>query len=96
MKLQTVLSKARTFLDSSIRVINRIIKYLRTWRKRRLYQQWIESGDLSRKDIPQEISQDIVEKIDTEQLRLPTLYVILGASLVILFVGLVILIVHSC
>ena len=62
-----------------------------------MYQQRVDKGALSPEDVPQEeISQDIITRIDTEQLRLPMLYVILGASLVLLFISLVILILYSC
>ena len=97
MKLQAVLSKSRMLLFNTIRLINGIVRYLLTWKKRRLYQQWVDKGALSPEDVPQEeISQDIIARIDTEQLRLPMLYVILGASLVILLISLVILMVYSC
>ena len=97
MKLQTVLSKSRIILFNTIRVVNSIVKYLRTWRKRRLYQQWIEKAGLPSEAIPkEEFAVDIIPKIDEKQPRLTLLYMLLGASLVILCGALVLLIVQSC
>ena len=86
MKLGIALAKA-----------NQILKYLRTRRKRRLYQQWIKRADLPTEAVPEEeFTQDITPKIGKEQLRPRLLYVLLGASLVMLCIGLISLIVHSC
>jgi len=38
----------------------------------------------------------MIAEIDKRQPRLPMLYILLGASLVVLFVGLILLIVSSC
>ena len=90
MKLWTVLSKA-------INILNNILNYLPRRRKGRLYQQWVKRADLPPEAIPhEEIAEDIIPKIDKEQLRLHILYILLGASLVILGLGLILLIMHSC
>ena len=90
MQLQAVLSKA-------IKAINDIVKYLRGRRKKKLYQQWVERAGLPPEAIPQEeVAEDLIPKIDKEQLRLPILFMLLGASLVILCVGLVLLIAYAC
>ena len=85
MKLGAVVSKA-----------NDILRYLRRRRKAKLYQQWVEKADLPPEAVPEEFAKDIIPKMDKEQLRLRMLYMLLGASLVILCVGLILLIVHSC
>ena len=86
MKLQIVLSKA-----------HEIFRYLKTRRRSRLYKQWVERAQLPPEAVPrEEFAEDIIPKIDKKQLRLPMLYMLLGASLVILCVGLILLIVYSC
>ena len=86
MKLRTILSKA-----------NDILKYWQNRRKRRLYKQWVEMAGLPPEAVPQEeVAEDIMPKIDKKHLRLPMLYMLLGATLAIVGVGLVLLIMHSC
>jgi len=86
MKLWAVLFKAC-----------KIPGYLRRSRKKKLYQQWIEKADLAPEAIPpEEVTEDIIPKIDKERLHLPILYILLGVSLGILFVGLILLMVQSC
>ena len=86
MKLWAVVSKA-----------NNILRYLQSRRKARLYQQWVKRANLPPEAVPEEeFGQNIMPKIDKEQLRLRMLYILLGASLVILCVGLILLIVESC
>lgn len=90
MNLRTVLSKTNSILSN-------ILNYWQRRKKGRLYQQWVERADLSPEAVPEEkVPQDIIPKIDKEQLRLPILYMLLGASILILFVGLILLIVPSC
>lgn len=86
MRPRVILSKARG-----------IFRYLKTSRRRRLYQQWVERSQLPPETVPrEEFAEDIIPKIDKKQLRLPMLYMLLGASLMMLCVGLVLVIVHSC
>lgn len=89
MGQRTVLSRVGDFLN-----------YLRTRRKRRLYNQWVEMADLPRENIPlDEVSTQIMpeaEVRDESSPRLTTLYMMQGASLVLLCVILIILIIHSC
>jgi len=86
MKLWAVLFKAC-----------KIPGYLRRSREKKLYQQWIEKADLAPEAIPpEELTEDIIPKIDKERLRLPILYILLGVSLGILCVGLILLMVQSC
>ena len=74
-----------------------IFRYLKTRRRRRLYKQWVERAQLPPEAVPrEEFAEYIIPKIDKKQLRLPMLYMLLGASLMMLFVGLVLVIVHSC
>ena len=90
MKLWAVLSKAISILKS-------IFNYLRLRRKGKLYQQWVKRAGLPPEAIPrEEVTEEIIPKIDKEQLRLHALYMLLGASLVIFGMGLILLIVHSC
>ena len=89
MKLGTVFSK-----------VAKIFNYLRTWNKRRLYKQWVEMAELPPEDVPQEeFGPGIVEeeeRLEEAPLRLTTLYVMQGASLVLLCVISILLIVQSC
>ncbi len=86
MKVQAVLSRASDFF-----------KYLRTWRKRRLLQQWVDRAGLSPDAIPpEEVVEDITPEIDRKQLRLLILYILLGFSVGILGTGLILLMVQSC
>jgi hypothetical protein len=74
-----------------------ILKYLLTWRKRKLYRQWVERADLPSEAVPQEAAgKDVLPKLDREQLRLPVLYMLFGAAIVVLFAGLILLVVQSC
>jgi hypothetical protein len=57
----------------------------------------VERAQLPPEAVPrEEFAEDIIPKIDKKQLRLPMLYMLLGASVVILCVGLILLIVYSC
>jgi len=86
MKPQTVLSKASD-----------ILKYLRTRRKRRLYQQWVERAGLPPEAVRQEeVAEHVVPEIDKWERRQPLMYMLLGACILILLVGLILLIVHAC
>ncbi len=86
MRVQTVLLKVGDFF-----------KYLWTWRRRRLHQQWVDRAGLSPDAIPaEEVVEDITPEIDTKQLRLLILYILLGFSLGILGTGLILLMVQSC
>jgi len=86
MKLRTLLSKA-----------NSVLSYLQRRRKAKLYQQWVERAGLPSDAVPEEESAgDIIPKIHKEQLRIPILYMLLGAALVILFVGVILIIISSC
>ena len=86
MKVKTVLSKAYDILG-----------YMRRRRKERLYQQWVESGDLAHEALPkEEVAEDIIPTFRREQLILPVLYGLCGFALGILCTCLVILFVQSC
>jgi hypothetical protein len=92
MTLLTALGKVHSTLKS-------LFIYLKKSRKRRLYRQWVESADLSPEDVPQEAAGKHTIpriRIDKEKLRLPILFMLLGALLTILLIGLILLIVYSC
>jgi len=77
-----------------------VIKYLASWRKRKLYQQWVEMAELppeniTHEDIREHIVREKEEKIDI-QLGLKPLYIMQGAGLILLSAILIILIVQSC
>lgn len=93
MKLGTVLSKVSGILNP--------LKYLGGRRKGRLYEQWVQRADLPPEAIPRKrVAEDGTPKIERERLQQPTLYVLLyvllGASIAVLCMGLVLLIVQSC
>jgi hypothetical protein len=89
MKLETVLSK-----------VGNVIHYLLSGRKRKLYKQWVEMAELPPEDIPgEEVGSRITEEEegkDETQLRLTALFMMQGATLVLLLVVLILLIVQSC
>lgn len=69
---------------------NDILKYIKARRKRRLYGQWVERAGLPSEAAPKEAPPvDILPKLDKKELRLPLLYMLLGASVLILFAGLI-------
>ncbi len=80
-------------------IIN-LIKYLASWRDRKLYRQWVEMAELPPENIThEEIRQGLVqereEKLDI-QLGLKPLYIMQGAGLILLSIILILLIVQSC
>lgn len=79
--------------------IGDLFRYLRTWRKRRLYQQWVEKAGLPSEAIPrEEFGAHIIrekEERDKQRLPLPILYILLGACLVVLCAILILLIIQS-
>ena len=82
MKLWTVLSK-----------VYNILGYLQKRSKKRLYKQWIEKAELPPAAMPEgEVVGDKIPEVDKKHM----LYIMLGVSLVILCIGLILLIVHSC
>jgi len=93
MKLPAVLRRVASILNTTF-------NYLRTRRQRRLYQQWIEQADLPPEAIPQEpqeeVAKEIAPRIDKKRLRVYLLFMLLGAALVIVCGGLIILVVRSC
>ena len=77
-----------------------VIKYLASWRKRKLYQQWVEMAELppeniTHEDIREHIVREKEEKTDI-QLGLKPLYIMQGAGLILVSAILIILIVQSC
>jgi len=90
MKITAALSKVTSILSSTF-------NYLRTRRKRRLYQQWIEQAGLSPEAIPREEAPEVrAPGIDWKRLRMYMLFTLLGAALTIVFGGIILLIAHSC
>ncbi len=80
-------------------IIN-LIKYLASWRERKLYRQWVEMAELPPENIThEEVRQSLVqvgeEKLDI-QLGLKPLYIMQGAGLILLSIILILLIVQSC
>ena len=93
MKRGTVLSKIGGILNPS--------NYFRKRRKGRLYEQWVKMADLPPEVIPRKkVIEDVTPKMEKERLPQPTLYVLLyvllGASMTALGMGLIHLIVQSC
>lgn len=74
-----------------------MLKYFQGKRERELHQQWVERAGLPPEAIPQEeVAEDMMPQTDKEQSSLHILYILLGVSLIILCVGLILLMVHSC
>lgn len=93
MKLGQALSKVSGILNP--------LNYFRGRRKEKLYEQWVQKAELPPETIPRKkVAEDVKPKIEKERLQQPTLYVLLyvllGASLVIVCMGLILLIVQSC
>jgi len=68
----------------------------------KLYRQWVNHGDLSPEDIPQQEGPPEVVPVNKGKDRrknepsLRVLYILLGASVLLLCAGLVLLLVQSC
>lgn len=93
MKLGQALSKVSGILNP--------LNYFRGRRKEKLYEQWVQRAELPPEVIPRKkVIEDVTPKIERERLQQPILYVLLyvllGASLVVLCMGLILLIVQSC
>jgi len=88
------------------RTIRNAIKYLASARERKLYRQWVEMAELPPENIVhEEVRESLVQEREERfemhtglkpPLELKTLYLMQGASLVILIAILVLLIVQSC
>ena len=86
MKFQLILSK-----------VNDILKSPQTKRKKRLYQQWVETAGLPPEAIPEEeVAKDIIPEIGKNKLRLNVLYILLAASIMMFCTGLILVIMCSC
>ena len=86
MKLWTVLAKTHNLLG-----------YMKKRRRKRLYKQWIERADLPPEAMPkEEFAEEKISDVDKKQLYRRLLYILLGVFLVVLCIGLILLIVHSC
>ncbi len=77
-----------------------LIKYLASWRERKLYRQWVEMAELppeniTHEEVRQSLVQEREEKLDI-QLGLKPLYIMQGAGLILLSIILILLIVQSC
>lgn len=76
---------------------NQILHYLKTMRKRRLYEQWVEAAHLPPEAIPQHLlAESVMPKTGWKRLKLVSLFVLMGVAVLILFTGLILLILHSC
>lgn len=89
---QSWITSVGTFVSRT----NEIIKYLKTWRRRRLYKQWVEASSLPPEAIPEELAIDTDSEIVWKKFKLFLLYVALGTAALILFAGLVLLALRSC
>ncbi len=85
-----------TYMEKLVTRIAYIIKYLRTRRKRRLYRQWVEASDLPPDTIPDELAEDTVIETTLRQSKRVLLYALLGAAVLILLSGLILLVLRSC
>ena len=89
MKLWAVLSKINELFDNP-----------QARRKRSLYKQWVEMEDLPHEVVVQEEAAAHTTKVEEvserKQLDLPILYIMQGASLLLLCAILIILIAQSC
>lgn len=72
-----------------LRKVANILSYLQRRRRKKLYQQWVEKAGLLPEAVPLKVQ-------NSRELRLPLLYVFLGASALILCLGIILLIIHSC
>ena len=77
------------YQDWILRKVANILSYLQRRGRKRLYQQWVEKAGLLPEAVPLEVQ-------NSWELRLPLLYVFLGASALILCLGIILLIIHSC
>ena len=86
-----------TFVGTLLSKTNQMLHYLKTMRKRRLYEQWVEAANLPPEAIPQDLlAESVMPETGWKRLKLVSLFVLLGVSVLILLTGLVLLILHSC
>jgi len=86
MKIMTVLAK-----------IYHLLGYMQRRRKKRLYKQWIERADLPPEAMPEEeFATEKIPEIDKKQLYKRLLYTLLGVFIVVLCIGIISLLIHSC
>ena len=93
MTKQSWITSVGTFVSS----INKIIKYLITWRKRRLYKQWVEAANLPPDAIPEDLfAENTALETGWRQVKLVLIYGLLSVAVIILFTGLILLAINSC
>lgn len=90
MKLADILRRA-------ISILGNILGYLPRWRKRRLYQEWVDRSDLPPDAVPrEEFVGDITPRIGRVRFSRNLMFMLLGAFLVLLIEGIVLLVMYSC
>ena len=79
------------------------IKYLLERRKRRLYQQWVEMAELPleeiqhEEDVPRPVrEEERPEGVPFQLNALTALYLMQGATLILLLIVLILLVVQAC
>ena len=86
MKLTDILRKA-------VSISSRVLSYLPKWRKRRLYQEWVDKSELPPDAVPrEEFVGEIAPGIGRGQFRRNLMLILLGAFLVLLIEGIVLLV----
>jgi hypothetical protein len=89
--------KLAAFLNKATGIPRNILNYLRTSGNRRLYKQWMEQADLPPEAIPkEEVPVERLPRAYKRPFRVYVLYILLGAAVVVVFGGLILLIVYSC
>ncbi len=72
------------------------MSYLPKWRKRRLYQEWVDKSELPPDAVPREdFAGEIAPGIGRGQFRRNLMFILLGAFLVLLIEGIVLLVMYS-
>jgi type VI protein secretion system component VasF len=89
--------KLPAILRTAINIPRYIYSYPRERWKRRLYKQWIEKSDMPPETIRrEEAAEEVRPRIYRKRLRMYVLFTLLGAALVIVIGGLILLLIRSC
>lgn len=69
------------------------MSFLPKWRKRRLYQEWVDRSELPPDAVPrEEFIGEIAPGVGRGQFRRNLMFILLGAALVLLIEGIVLLV----
>ena len=85
--------KVTDILRKAVSISGSILSFLPKWRKRRLYQEWVDRSELPPDAVPrEEFVGEIAPGIGRGEFRRNLMFILLGAVLVLLIEGIVLLV----